>query len=680
MNFISIIFRLLCINLIFLFVMSLFRCAFFFYFGQSIDFTNLGKDIVRAFFMGIRLDASILATLNVLVTICVIVLMFVKSERLINKIFSFIKNYYYVVIGTLFVLLCCDFGFFSYFQEHFSIMIFGLIEDDTKAILLTMWHNYNIPLLFICFIFIFFIISVLVKKILKFKKSSFLINTNIFLKILMSMVFIAINFLIIRGSLGDHPLIVNSTVSTNTFLNKIATNGIFTLQNAIEFKIKEKREIDYIKALGYQDDIRKAFSIYTGKDINDISLQNPEDSLIVFYPKNEIIEQIKPNVIIIAMESFGTDLLKYNSETFDMLGSLKQHFDKDIVFYNFVPAWNSTQQSVEGIITNIAISPSGESRFNSKYRYINYSQTGHKPYKQKGYKTYFVYGGNLSWRNIGRGMDNFGFDKVIGSVGLDENYFYNEWGVYDEFLFDYVYKILENGKNSKFIYAVTTTNHPPYSLPSNYKNINFVCPKELKDKLFGQELAFKRFQTYRYANDKLGKFISKIKQSKFADNTIIAVTGDHNFKNIYTYKTEEFFDSIKVPFYLYIPKKLKQFYKVDTSVFGSYIDILPTVYSLSLSDYKVYVMGKNLLSSNYRNNIVYSPGNSLVGDKNYIINYDFMNLKNSHFFKFNKNNKLVMDVYSKKYDYLINYANACVAVSEYMTKKKNKSIIVNAIK
>ena len=39
-----------------------------------------------------------------------------------------------------------------------------------------------------------------------------------------------------------------------------------------------------------------------------------------------------------------------------------------------------------------------------------------------------------------------------------------------------------------------------------------------------------------------------------------------------------------------------------------------------------------------------------------------------------------MDVYSKKYDYLINYANACVAVSEYMTKKKNKSIIVNAIK
>ena len=115
-------------------------------------------------------------------------------------------------------------------------------------------------------------------------------------------------------------------------------------------------------------------------------------------------------------------------------------------------------------------------------------------------------------------------------------------------------------------------------------------------------------------------------------------------------------------------------------MFGSYIDILPTVYSLSLSDYKVYVMGKNLLSSNYRNNIVYSPGNSLVGDKNYIINYDFMNLKNSHFFKFNKNNKLVMDVYSKKYDYLINYANACVAVSEYMTKKKNKSIIVNAIK
>ena len=57
-----------------------------------------------------------------------------------------------------------------------------------------------------------------------------------------------------------------------------------------------------------------------------------------------------------------------------------------------------------------------------------------------------------------------------------------------------------------------------------------------------------------------------------------------------------------------------------------------------------------------------------------------MNLQNSSFFKFSKQNELVLDVYDKKYDYLIKYANACVAVSEYMTKKKNKSIIVNAIK
>lgn len=665
----QVVLRVLSLNLIFLFLMFLFRCVFFFYYGKGMDWTGFGQDIIRAFIMGLRLDASILTILNIPVILTFIAMLFLKQDGYFNKILSAIKIYYTFIIGILLIFLCCDFGFYSYFQEHFNIMIYGLLEDDTKAILLTIVHNYNIPLLLAAFVAFFVLVWFLAKIILKTDWAKTKFPKQIGIKTILSLVFIFLSFSVIRGSFGDHPLIVNSSVSSNAFLNKVAVNGVFTLQNAIEFKQRERCQTDYIAVLGYKNNIRQAFADFLNKDIDEIPLENPEDSLMVNYPYNETIESLKPNIIIIAMESFGADLLQYNSPEFDVLGSLKEHFDEDIVFYNFVPAWHSTQQSVEGIITNIGILPGGESRFNSKYQYVDYPQNGHKPYKEKGYKALFLYGGNLGWRNIGKYMNNFGFDEVIGSSGMDEKYSYNEWGVFDGFLFEHLYKLLENGEDSKFIFTITTTNHPPYSLPENHKPAKFVYPQELAAKISGKELSEKRFQAYRYANDELGKFISRIKNSPYKDNTIIAVTGDHNFKSIYHYSQEDFFNSVKVPFYLYIPEKLKP-KKADLSVFGSYIDILPTIYSLSLSNVKMPVMGKSLLSDAAENNIVYSPGTAFLGDKNYVMDYRFMDFKNSAFFTWDKNapGKLVPAQQDEKYAYLAKHADSLVAISDYILK------------
>lgn len=668
----NVILKITGINLIFLFTMFLFRCAFFFYFGKGTDWTGFGQDILRTFIMGFRLDASVLASLNIPVVLTLIVMLFLKQGSYFNKILSVIKGYYVVVIGALFVFLCCDFGFYSYFQDHFNSMVYGLFEDDTKAILLTIVHNYNIPLILLGFGALFVLTWFFTKIIFKKNWDKVKFPKNISIKIILSILLISITFAVIRGSFGDHPLIVNSAVSSNVFLNKIAKNGVFTLQTAIEFKQRENNQFNYVEALGYKDNIRQAFADFLNKKLEDIPLENPEHSLTVNYPYNSAIENIKPNVIIIVMESFGADLLQYNCVNFDMLGELKKHFDEDIVFYNFIPAWHSTQESVEGIITNVGIRPGGVSRFNSKYQYVNYPQNGDKPYKDKGYETIFLYGGNLGWRNIGGYMHNSGFEKVIGGTGMDLSYPSNEWGVFDGYLFDYLYKLLEKDGN-KFIFTLTTTNHPPYSLPKDYKQKNLIIPQELAVRIVGKDLAQQRFQAYRYSNDELGKFISKIKNSPYAKNTIIAVTGDHNFKNIYSYADEDFFNMVKVPFYLYIPKELKP-ENIDVSVFGSYLDILPTLYSVSLSNSKMMVMGKNLFSDKAKYNIVYNPGEGFLGDKNYAIKYSLMDFSNSRFYIWDKSGscKLVLTEKNSKYDYLIKYANSLIAISDYVIKKDYK--------
>ena len=62
-------------------------------------------------------------------------------------------------------------------------------------------------------------------------------------------------------------------------------------------------------------------------------------------------------------------------------------------------------------------------------------------------------------------------------------------------------------------------------------------------------------------------------------------------------------DEMSVPFYLYVPKKLRANKKPDTSVVGSHTDILPTLYNVSLSNTPYWATGTDLLSDEAEKNI-----------------------------------------------------------------------------
>jgi phosphoglycerol transferase MdoB-like AlkP superfamily enzyme len=647
--------------------MSLFRLIFFFYYGHGTDFTGLGADIVRAFYMGTRFDAVIAAIVSAPVTLVFAVILIIGNLSYLKKLFSCAAVYYTAAFGTLLVLLCVDFGFYSYFQNHFNIMVYGIIEDDTKAILTTIYKNYNIFAIAAGFALIFAAVYFISKSVLKVPASAALKPKNIFARIFIVCVLIFANAVTARGSLGTYPIGVNASVSSNAFINKTAINCFFTFLAAVKEHGSEEKT-DYIEAAGYKDDIRRAFADYLDEDINNIPSDDPQDSLTVNIALDAEIEALKPNVILIVMESLGSDLIKYNSSDFDVLGELQKHFDSDTVFYNFVPAYHSTDGSIESVISNVARKPSGLKLSQSKYAYNKYKHSGPVPYKAKGYETVFIYGGNTAWRNIGNYMSNLGFDKVYGEKGMNMGYSGNEWGIYDEFLFDYIFKTMESNEKRKFIYSVSTTNHPPYSLPDNYIAKPLNPPQSLQNKIIGGDLAQKRFKTYQYANEMLGRFITKIKNSKYADNTIIAVTGDHNFKNAYSYSSEELLSQTGVPFYLYIPEKIKK-RDIDVSVFGSYLDIMPTLYNLSLSDVSYTAMGTDLLSQKAKKNRVYTTSNDMAADNQCAVIYKFQDEAASKYYLWEKDGSAIeISSQEEGHKKLIKYVLALSAVSDYMIK------------
>ncbi len=155
-----------------------------------------------------------------------------------------------------------------------------------------------------------------------------------------------------------------------------------------------------------------------------------------------------------------------------------------------------------------------------------------------------------------------GFDTVEGEGemadvlgGLKEKH---DWGVYDEDVFDYLFKTLSEASQPQYILTMTTTNHPPYQLPSSYKSPPLKVPAELKNRLIVDAgLAQKRFATYRYSSDKLAEFISRIKNSPLKDKVILAVTGDHTFW-IVNFTEQELLQKGSVPFYIYTPAAIRE--------------------------------------------------------------------------------------------------------------------------
>lgn len=661
--------RLLSLNLIFLFLMSVYRFVFFIYYGKGIDFSGLGFDIFKAFYMGVRYDLAVLSYLNMPVVLSFIVVLF--AAKSCKKWLSSLKYYYTAFIGALFVLLCIDFGFYSYFQNHLNILVFGFFEDDTAALISTFYENYNLFLILLGFAALFVIVFFLSKYVLKINDAAQKMPKKALSKTILSVLIAVLCFIAARGSFGIFPLGVdNAEVSSNVFINKSAINCVYTLQAAIEAKGKEKN-FDYIEKTGYKKNIRKAFADFLNKDIEEIPEEKPEQSLIVKLPYNKNIENIKPNVIFIVMESFGTDLIKYNSESFNVLGELKKHFDEDIVFYNFLPGHEGTIGSLEAAITNVGRRPLSRYLSQSKHAYEKYPFSGPVPYKKSGYETIFLYGGNTGWRNVGSFMPNLGFEKIIGEGGMDKTYSRNQWGVYDEYLFDFIFKTMQSNENKKFIYIMTTSNHPPYSLPADYKRLPLDIPDDLEQIITGKDLSAKRFAAYQYSNEMLGRFITRIKNSEYAGNTIIAVTGDHNFWNVFTYPKERLFDSLSVPFYLYIPEQLKP-ENIDVSVFGSHMDIMPTLYNISLSDTEYMAMGKNLLSKDSAGNIAYTDA-GMTADKDFAVDYNFKN-RDASYYVWDKQNprEIKESAETEEHKKLIKHYLSLIAVSDYLIKSSGE--------
>ena len=127
--------KLVLVYIVFLTFMSIFRMVFFFYYLELDSLKEYYFDILNAFFLGFRIDLTVIGYIQVLPTLALIILYYLKKEILFKWFNSFLVYYLFVCYLIVTFLLCADFGFYSYFKDHINVLFFGLLDDDTKALM-----------------------------------------------------------------------------------------------------------------------------------------------------------------------------------------------------------------------------------------------------------------------------------------------------------------------------------------------------------------------------------------------------------------------------------------------------------------------------------------------------------------------------------------------------------------
>ena len=476
--------------------------------------------------------------------------------------------------------------YFSVYGHQFDVFMFGLFDEDTRAVVKTMWSDYPVIRGIIGLIAAIALFTWLLNRSTRRIHPQTSASKGVwFAIVLLPIIALTIG---IRGSFGKFPLRQSAVyISAVQQINKLVPNAL----TSISWAWNDYRNSNHFAPVSEAEGA-KIISQLIGKTTNaDLN------QFLHTTPKNPAVEQHQPNVVLAVMESMSAHLLAFDSPERNLLGSLKSHWQQDWVYHKFVSEGDGTSDSLHRFFIRSPRNNISQSLAKNKPFPTNLFT----PYKKAGYRIVYITAGNGGWRDFDTFLRHLGVNEIIDENTLKTHYpeaKSDTWGVPDEFMFRYAEEELARAEKSGtpvFIMMMSVTNHPPYRLPAPHQAKNFRLDEQEQKRLAnlasGKELN-EIFNTFRYSNDQLGRFIGKVKT--IAPDTIIAATGDHNMRAIGYPESADAALGHSVPFYLYVPQAYRGSAEYHPERAGSHKDILPTLYNLSLSKSRYYQTGCNL--------------------------------------------------------------------------------------
>lgn len=383
--------------------------------------------------------------------------------------------------------------------------------------------------------------------------------------------------------------------STNTYANELAGNGLYEL-----FAAYLNNELDYeqfYKGMNHAQAIEKLHQL----------IQTPEAKFTnsdELHLERQIIhngEEKKLNVVMISVESFSADFMKLFGNTENITPFLDSLSTHSLAFTNLYATGTRTVRGLEALSLSVPPTPGQSIVRRPKNEHLF---SWGKVFRDKGYKTQYIYGGYGYFDNMSYFFSNNSYDVVDRSALKDEEIAYeNIWGVADENLFDLALRELNANtrQGPVFAHVMTTSNHRPFTYPDGRINI----PSHTS-----------RQGAVKYTDYAIGRFIKRASREPWFNSTVFIIVADHCASS--AGKTDLPVSKYHIPMLIYSPAH------VTPGVMDrlmSQIDIEPTVLGMLNFSYTSKFYGYDMFQlepgrerafiSTYQN-LGYIKGNKLV--------------------------------------------------------------------
>jgi len=372
-------------------------------------------------------------------------------------------------------------------------------------------------------------------------------------------------FLFARGGLQPIPINTDAAIyTTNYVANDLSINSTYFF--AKSFMLYRRTNIDeYMPQIAQEDKTQ----------IEEMLFNYPQEH------ENFIFNTQRPNFVFIILESWTANAIGSLTQT----ESATPHFDKlseeGLFFTNIYGVSGTSEIGNAAILSGYPGIPEISITMQAdKHRKI---PSLNQHLKQWGYKSGYLFSGDLKYGNIGGYLSDHGFDFVEDEKTFPKTLKKGKLNYYDQDLYSLLVKKINKLPEPFFQCAFTGSTHSPYDYPNPEKH-----------QLFGG-VEGNFLNSLHYADSCLAVFINEAKKQSWYKNTVFVLVADHGHaSNIQQNPSESAYNRIPL---LFFGQPLKNEYRgKKITVVGSQLDISRTILYQLGGDYRAYRWAKDLLN------------------------------------------------------------------------------------
>ncbi|MBI5848676.1 MAG: sulfatase-like hydrolase/transferase [Nitrospirae bacterium] len=361
-----------------------------------------------------------------------------------------------------------------------------------------------------------------------------------------------------------------SHISSNTYANELASNGIYSLFSA--FRNNKINYNAFYASLEDRDLFRNLRTLL--QEENAVFLN--DDPLDITRRLRTNGAEKRLNVVVVVEESLSAEYLGVFGNSKGLTPNLDRLAKESVFFTNMHATGTRTDRGLEAVSLSMPPTP-GRSMLKRKNNEGLFSWPALM--KSLGYDTKFLYGGYGYFDNMNYFFSHNGVDRIIDRADFSKSeiIFENAWGVSDEDLFRKSlaeFRTSYENRRPFFGLIMTTSNHRPYTYPEGRISIRSHTGRD---------------GAVMYADYAIGKFLQDAAKEPWFNDTIFVFVADHCANS--AGKSSLPVKRYEIPLFIFSPAHLAP-QGIDR--LASQIDIAPTVMGLLNISYHSRFFGKDI--------------------------------------------------------------------------------------